>query len=412
MIAATMKHIPSVPLILRNWVEHSSNPLLNHRLFLLENWQWLGLALSTGFALLTGLVALMIARFILKRTTLKVNGLPIPNLTDLSLSVGIFMVGWSLKAGVYFLELPEHLYSGLGILAHVVMTTGLVVALWRCIQFIQTTLSTAAPKSDGRMDALMASLISRTLTLLLGIIAALLYAKALGFQVSSLLAGVGLGGLAVAMAAKDTLANIFGSLGIVMDKLFRTGDVIKIGELEGSVESVSFRNTKIRTPQNSLLTIPNSMVLTSPLDNLGVRTSRRLKTTFTLPLSVTPDKIEAFCAGIKTLILKQPLTKKEGFYVSVTEVSSLGYTLQVICQHKTKDYDVELSERHRLMLDIVRLAHVLDIPLTPQPTTTINAKSEQTPDPAQFTSKTEQDKWIAFGKEQAERLSDEFGTKL
>src|SRR5690606_33156269 len=101
----------------------------------------------------------------------------------------------------------------------------------------------------------------------------------LNVNVASLLAGLGIGGLAFALAAKDTLANFFGSIMIFSDRPFQVGDWVKIGDAEGIVEEVGFRSSRIRTFYDSLLSIPNGKIVDTPIDNYGARVYRRTFTT-------------------------------------------------------------------------------------------------------------------------------------
>ena len=135
-------------------------------------------------------------------------------------------------------------------------------------------------------------------------------AELLELPLTSLIAGLGIGGLAVAMAAKETIENLFGSVTVICDRPFDIGDWIKMSDVEGTVETMGFRSTRVRTFYGSLVTIPNSKMLKANVDNLGKRPSRRYVTKLGVVYATPPDKIDAFCEAIRTLILTQPLTKK------------------------------------------------------------------------------------------------------
>ena len=117
-----------------------------------------------------------------------------------------------------------------------------------------------------------------------------------------LVSGLGIGGLAVALAAKDTLANFFGSITIFVDRPFRMGDWIRTSAAEGTVEEVGFRSTRIRTFYNSVVSVPNSSLANSEIDNLGMREYRRLKTILNLTYDTSPEQMEAFVEGIKAIV--------------------------------------------------------------------------------------------------------------
>ncbi len=98
-----------------------------------------------------------------------------------------------------------------------------------------------------------------------------------GINVTALIASLGLGGLAFALAAKDTASNLFGSFALLADKSIRIGEWIKVGGVEGTVEDIGMRTTKIRSFQKSLITIPNQIVSNSPIENFSRRGIRRIK---------------------------------------------------------------------------------------------------------------------------------------
>jgi small-conductance mechanosensitive channel len=121
-----------------------------------------------------------------------------------------------------------------------------------------------------------------------------------------LLAGLGIGGIAFALAAKDTVENLFGSVTVLVDRPFQVGDWVVIGDQEGTVEEIGFRSMRLRTFYNSRITIPNSLLVKSAVDNLGARRYRRVKCMIGVQYDTPPDRIEAFCEGIRELIRRHP----------------------------------------------------------------------------------------------------------
>lgn len=113
-----------------------------------------------------------------------------------------------------------------------------------------------------------------------------------GYSMSSILAGFGIGGLAVGMAAKDTIANVFGSLTILSDHVYRIGDYVKINGIEGYVEEVSIRSTKIRDLDNFLINLPNNIVANSIVTNVSMAKKRLLKITFGVTYSTNNEMIQ------------------------------------------------------------------------------------------------------------------------
>jgi MscS family membrane protein len=148
-----------------------------------------------------------------------------------------------------------------------------------------------------------------------------------GINVAGLVAGLGIGGLAFALAAKDTAANLFGSIALLLDKSVRIGEWIKIDGVEGTVEDIGMRTTKIRSFQNSLITLPNQAIANSPIENFSRRQSRRIKMKIGITYSATSEQIENIVGDIKTMLRNHPnISQESTMLVNFTSFddSSLG----------------------------------------------------------------------------------------
>ncbi|MDT8323497.1 MAG: mechanosensitive ion channel family protein, partial [Bacteroidota bacterium] len=209
--------------------------------------------------------------------------------------------------------------------------------------------------------------------------------------------------------AKDTVENLFGSLTVMFDKPFDIGDWIKVGDLEGTVEEVGFRSTRIRTFYNSQITMPNSRLVASAVDNLGRRQYRRLSTTLGVQYDTPPEKIDAFCEGIREIIRRHPYTRKDFYMVYFNEFAAFSLNILLYVFHETPDWATELRERHRLLLDITRLAKRLGVEFA-FPTQTLHMSSM--PQPMHFTTdpvpsvtpREKLDDAILFGRREADAL--------
>ena len=109
---------------------------------------------------------------------------------------------------------------------------------------------------------------------------------------------------------------------VILDRPFSVGDFVKVGGISGTVEELGFRSTRIRTAADSVITLPNSNLITSSVDNLGERRTRRWMTTLGLTYDTPPDQIEAFCEGVRELIREHPDTVEEGYQVAFNEFSA------------------------------------------------------------------------------------------
>jgi MscS family membrane protein len=184
-----------------------------------------------------------------------------------------------------------------------------------------------------------------------------------GVNVSGLAAGLGLGGLAFALAAKDTVENIFGAVAILIDQPFRVGDNIAMSGLTGTVEHIGLRSTRIRTPENSLVSLPNSKIIASHVDNLGARTSVRVKTILNLPLSTPPSSIEALCGGIRAILESHPLCVRDSIVVHFNEFNQASLGVLIQFNLALQAWSEEQRRKEEIFLAIIRLLGELGLSL-------------------------------------------------
>jgi MscS family membrane protein len=181
------------------------------------------------------------------------------------------------------------------------------------------------------------------------------------WRITAVLGALGVGGVALAFAAQDTIGNFFGSITVLFDRPFGIGDWIIIGDVEGTVERVGFRSTRVRTFYNSMVTIPNSMMVNTQVDNYGARRYRRVKVMLSVTYSTPPEKIDAFCEGIRELIRLHPYTRKDYYHVYFNQFADSSLDILLYAFFEVPDWGTELRERHRLFVDILRLADRLGI---------------------------------------------------
>ncbi len=186
-------------------------------------------------------------------------------------------------------------------------------------------------------------------------------ADRIGLPAYSVLTGLGVGSLAIALAARETLANLLGSIAIMLDRPFAIGDWIKLNDAEGTVEDIGFRSTRIRTFYDSQLSVPNSVTMGATIDNMGRRNYRRVYTTLAVRYDTPPERIEAFVEGIKAVIIAAPSTRKDEFHVVLNDFAPSSLSIMLYFFLQVPDWSTELVERQRVLLEIVRLAERLEV---------------------------------------------------
>jgi MscS family membrane protein len=200
---------------------------------------------------------------------------------------------------------------------------------------------------------------------LIGILAAVIIlisgANELGFPAYSVLAGLGVGGIAVALAAQSTIANLIGSMLIALEKPFRVGQSVRIGSTEGTVEDVGFRSTRIRTPDSSLVSIPSSTVVSSMVENLSLRTRRRQRFVVQVTYDTPREKLARLIAEIRQLLADTPLVQPNTYQVWLNNFAESSLDILVIFHLLVEDYTGELAEREAVLIRIIDLANDLGV---------------------------------------------------
>jgi MscS family membrane protein len=220
--------------------------------------------------------------------------------------------------------------------------------------------------SEDPSDLQLVSLLIKLTKILLVSLGVMLSLQNMGINVVSLLAGLGIGGLAIALAARDTAANLFGSLMILLDKPFKTGDYIKIGTIEGVVEEIGFRSTQIKGDGDSSITMPNSLIANSNIENLGIGKKNKSSFSIYLPYDTNPINLEIFLDKIKSMLTKNPLILREKILVNFYKISDPGLEIYISFFMVPSEIEQELNILQKIYLDIFKIAGDLEIKFVTQ----------------------------------------------
>ena len=289
----------------------------------------------------------------------------------------------TLYLGIPWLQLPIEISRILQPMSYALGIFSLAWFSYQLVNVFSAWLSFRAANTSTKLDDQSVPFIRKTLKAMIIVIGGVFILQNLNINVSSLVAGLGIGGLAFALAAKDSIANFFGSAVIFIDKPFQIDDWIIIENVEGIIEEIGFRTTKIRTFYNSVITIPNAKMTTATIDNYGARRYRRYKTTLSLTYDTPPERMLALCEGIRAVLCASPSIRKDYYVVEFVNFGQIGLEILVYTFIESPDWASELRVRTYLNMELIRLAKALDIRFA-FPTQTIHVDSvTHTPSPSQ-----------------------------
>ncbi|MBL7222380.1 MAG: mechanosensitive ion channel family protein [Candidatus Brocadiae bacterium] len=227
--------------------------------------------------------------------------------------------------------------------------------LFRLVDAASDHLVALAGRTESKLDDQLVPVIRKALKATIGIIGFVWVAQLLGYSVSGLIAGLGIGGLAVALALQDTLGNFFGSVFIFLGRPFTVGDWIKMGDVEGIVEDIGFRSTRIRTWPATLVSVPNKTVAAATIDNWSKMPKRRVMQTIGVTYDTTAPQMEEAVAGIRRIIENDEGVDQEFMLVSFTDFGESSLNILVYYFTASTAWADHLATKQRINLAIMRL---------------------------------------------------------
>lgn len=205
------------------------------------------------------------------------------------------------------------------------------------------------------IDDILIQFFSRLVQFIIVAIGILMIAQEFDYDVDGFIAGLGLGGLAFALAAKDALANVFGGIVIILEKPFLIGDWIKISTAEGTVEEITFRSTKIRAFDQSLITVPNASLVNESITNFSKMGKRRISFHLGISRSTSNDKIEKCVTRIKNMLKNHPDIHPETIFVYFEKFGDSSLDIMFYFFTKTTVWGEYLAVREKVNLKILEI---------------------------------------------------------
>jgi len=369
-------------------------------------WQWLGLALVLAITFaLQGLL-----RRLIKRLTQLYSGdkvtLEEEQLESFARPLSVALA-WALMLSlVMLLSIPKAhlLIKALRLISGSVTSITGGLAAWRFVDVLSHYLEEKASLTQNKFDDMLVPLARRMMKILVIVLGLGYFLSMVTDDVYKVVAGLSIGSAVLMFAFKDSLENVFGTFTVLMDKPFELGDWITVDDVDGTVERVGFRSTRVRTFYHSVITVPNRHFISAKVDNWGSRKFRRVKTTLGLTYDTPPEKVEAFCEAVRALIREHPYTRKDYYHVYFNDFGASSLDVMLYCFLETPDWSMELRERHRLFADILSVAESLKVSFAFPSTSVYMVSPEELEHPNRPLNQQEA---VKLGRELGEQIAAE-----
>jgi MscS family membrane protein len=352
-LAAHAAPVPQTP----DFLEHLVDMILE--LFKVQSsgntWQRYAIAafLLVSFYLLRRIVTTVIFGFLKKlaaRTTTTLDDKLFP---ALEAPVATFIALFGVFASLKVLKLTEATDRLIGYSATVAFSLAFFWLLLRAFNAVLDHAHEIAVEKKLGVAAFM-PWIRKALVTIFVVIGALMTAQSLGADVKAFLAGLGIGGLAFALAAQDTIANLFGSVVVAIDQPFKLGETVKIGAHQGMVEDIGLRSTKLRAVDKSLIVIPNKTVAAEAVTNLARFTNRRVEQVIGLTYDTSADQMEAIVEDFRRILLAETEIDPASVMAFFRDYSASSLDIWIVYVAIDPDFQKHLRLRQRVNLALMR----------------------------------------------------------
>ncbi len=344
-----------------SFISAEMQEFLNGQIVAMQNWKWIALAASIFLVLVINKFA-RIFFYKLKRRLNVSEGQERTFFTYFMQQNVEKGLSWIIAALVGMaivenLELPIKGEKYLLILLQVTLGIHLIRLAYFAADASGLLIDHWAHRKQSQIGDQLAPLATKTLKVMVVIIGTLVILQNFGVNVTAILAGLGLGGVALAFAAQDTVSNFFGTITILLDSPFRVGDHVKITDVEGIVEEVGFRSTRIRSLTNSVVTLPNSVVAKEKVDNITERRGIcRFRHILGFTYNAKPEQIEHFCEQLRYHLKQDSRVNQDRVGIQFHELAESSQNILVNFHFLVQPHELEGQILQKYLLDIVKLA--------------------------------------------------------
>jgi MscS family membrane protein len=348
------------------WFENLGKPWLRDRLppaLMREGpwqvywWQWIGLLIAVPLLLLLTWGIGTITRTFLARVTRRTpTGWDDLLLSHLGGPFRLWIAALAAAPLLALLDLNARVSAFITATTRVMVLLALFWAMFRAIRLMQERMENVAWAAGHTQQArTLAPLVGNFLRVTLVIIAILVALAQFGYPVGTLLAGLGIGGIAVALAAQKTVEHLFGSVSLAADKAFRVGDWVRAGATEGAVERIGLRSTSFRTNDRTVVRVPNGRLADERIETFGERDRILLRADLDLTYDTSTGQLETIRAEVAARLAAHPKIWPDAVRVHVVAFTDSAIRINVMSWFLTDDYAEFLEIRHEMLLEFMRI---------------------------------------------------------
>ncbi len=336
--------------------QHLPAPLLRTGPRDLLWWQWAGLGLLALVGSVLGMMTGAVVRSVLGRAAKRT--LTIWDDRILARSRGPVALGCTV--GFMRALLPQLLlYEPAELFVQQVLRALLLAdvlwAFWRLVDVVAELSWSSEFSLEHPSSRALIPLARRMGKAVVAVAAILLLISALGYPVTSLIAGLGIGGLALALASQKTVENLFGAFSLGIDQPFREGDFVRVEDLTGTVESLGLRSTRIRTPDRTVVSIPNGKLAEMRLETYAARDRLRLSCIIGLEYGTTSEQMRQVLGELERVLREHPKIHPDGLSVRFIELAASSLNVEVVCFFATRDAEEFSLIRQELLLTFLHI---------------------------------------------------------
>lgn len=328
---------------------------------------------------IVGFVARLVLGFVATHQLAKITARTESRADDLAVEAVVKPLGAILPVagaflGVRYLVSLQPEWTWISHVDRVFRIVSILLITWTAFRLVNAgaiLLAEMSARTESKVDDQLVPLARKGAKVFIATLGFVLVAQNLGYSVSGLLAGLGIGGLALAMAAKDTLANLFGSLMIMLDRPFHVGDMITFSGGEGVVEEIGMRSTRVRTAAKTVVSVPNQNLANATVENQSQMPRRRVKFTLGITYDATAAQMQELVTRIESLLRADPDVDPEQLMVRFTDFGASSLDVLVQYFTVTTEYPRSLEIRQRLNLELMRLVEEMGLQIA-FPTRTVH----------------------------------------